>query len=76
MKCYSSFLVRCWLIGDEAQGEKAVIGVEHIQSGTRTRVASLAEAEQWMCETCRNARPAAEDAARSGPKQEGRVSQN
>ncbi|MDQ3755255.1 MAG: hypothetical protein M3371_11055 [Acidobacteriota bacterium] len=53
MKCYSSFLIRCWLIEDTQQGEKKVIDVEHIQSGGHTRVASLTEAEEWMFEACR-----------------------
>jgi hypothetical protein len=54
MKCYSSFLVRCWLIADSTLGERAVVDVQHIQSGGRTRVGSLAEAEGWMFEACRN----------------------
>ena len=48
MKCYRSFLIRCWLIEDPQQVEKKVIDVEHIQSGDHTRVADMAEAEEWM----------------------------
>jgi hypothetical protein len=41
---YSSFLIRCWrLSGDERR-----IAIEHIQSGGRTRVASLAAAVDWI----------------------------
>jgi hypothetical protein len=53
MKLYSSFLIRCWLIEDSQQGERVVIGVEHIQTGGHRRVASLPEAEKWMLELCR-----------------------
>jgi hypothetical protein len=52
MKHYSSFLVRCWLI-DDTSDERSVIDVEHIQSGGRTKVTSMGEAEQWMLEACR-----------------------
>ena len=48
MKCYRSFLVRCWLIEDSQQVGKKVIDVEHIQSGEHTRVADITEAEEWM----------------------------
>lgn len=57
MKCYSSFLVRCWLIADSTRGERSVFDVQHIQSGGRARVGSLAEAEGWMLAACRNSRP-------------------
>jgi hypothetical protein len=56
MKLYSSFLIRCWLISDLAEGERPVIEVEHIQTGGHTRAASLAEAELWMFEACRTTR--------------------
>jgi hypothetical protein len=49
---YSSFLLRCWRLGD---GRRR-IEVEHIQTGIRARVASLAAASAWI-ETCQ-ARPA------------------
>ena len=68
MKQYSSFLVRCWLIEDSQQGERVVIGVEHIQTGGHRRVASLPEAEEWMLGLCREAAsaraPEARDAGR------------
>jgi len=48
MKCYRSFLVRCWLIEDSQQGQKKIIDVEHIQTGDHTRVAAMTEAEEWM----------------------------
>ena len=60
MKLYSSFLIRCWLIHDPAEGERPVIDVEHIQTGGHTRAASLTEAEQWMFEACRTMRAPAE----------------
>ena len=41
---YSSFLLRCWHL----PGGACRIAVEHIQSGTRTRAASLAAAVAWM----------------------------
>ena len=53
MKLYSSFLIRCWLIGESEQVARAVIDVEHIQTGGHRRVASLPEAEEWMLELCR-----------------------
>jgi hypothetical protein len=44
VKWHGSFLVRCWRrdIGP------ARIEVEHIQSGEKTLVTSLAEAAEWM----------------------------
>jgi hypothetical protein len=62
MKCYSSFLIRCWLIEDDQHAEKKIIDVERIQGGGRTRVASLTEAEEWMFEACRNTQSAARTA--------------
>jgi hypothetical protein len=41
---YSSFLLRCWHLPSGA----CRIAVEHIQSGARTRAASLAAAVGWM----------------------------
>jgi hypothetical protein len=41
---YGSFLVRCWrLDADERR-----IEIEHVQSGGRTRVATLAAALDWI----------------------------
>ncbi len=48
MRLYRSFLVRCWLIKDHSGDERSVFDVEHIQSGERTKAATLQEAEQWM----------------------------
>ena len=58
MKLYSSFLIRCWLIREPAHDERPIIDVEHIQTGGRTRVNSLSEAERWMLEACRTAQTA------------------
>ena len=66
MKCYRSFLIRCWLIEDSQQIEKKVIDVEHIQSGDHTRVADMTEAEEWMFAVSRRG-PDASGAARPGP---------
>ncbi len=44
MRCYSSFLVRCWRLENAAWR----IEVEHIQSGLRLRVPSLAVVLAWM----------------------------
>jgi hypothetical protein len=44
VKWHGSFLVRCWR--RETGPER--IEVEHIQSGEKTLVASLAEAAAWM----------------------------
>ena len=64
MKCYRSFLIRCWLIEDQ-QVEKKVIDVEHIQSGDHTRVAGMTEAEEWMFAVTRRG-PTEPDAAKKG----------
>jgi len=55
MKCYRSFLIRCWVIEDLPLSEKKIIDVEHIQSGERTRVAEMSEAEEWMFAVTRKA---------------------
>ena len=41
---YASFLLRCWELG----GDRRRIQIEHIQTGTVTRVATLAAAAVWM----------------------------
>jgi hypothetical protein len=41
---HASFVVRCWLVED---GERR-IEIEHVQSGSRTRVGSIAAAVRWM----------------------------
>ena len=71
MKCYRSFLIRCWLIEDSQQVEKKVIDIEHIQSGDHTRVADMTEAEEWMFAVSRRG-PNESEAARTekpGPDQ-------
>jgi hypothetical protein len=41
---YGSFLVRCWRLGS---GERR-IDIEHIASGARVRVTSIAAALKWI----------------------------
>ena len=48
MKIYHSFLIRCWLLREPSQGDRAVFEIEHIQTGERKRVASFAELEGLM----------------------------
>lgn len=55
MKLYSSFLLRCWVIRDEA--EKIVFDIEHIQKGERQRTATPEEALQWILAACQNHQP-------------------
>ncbi len=43
-KWYDSFLLRRWHLDDDGQRFE----IEHIQSGARTRVASLAAALAWI----------------------------
>ncbi len=43
-RVYSSYLIRCWRLVDGA----GRVEVEHIQSGQRTRVASLGAALRWI----------------------------
>jgi len=47
MKFYSSFVVRCWVIREEAE-EKFVLDIEHIQKGEHLRAATPAEAMEWI----------------------------
>ena len=68
MKLYSSFLIRCWLIHEPAHDERPIIDVEHIQTGWRTRVASLTEAERWILDACRTVRTAGSAAQAAGPE--------
>ena len=52
-RLYCAFLVRCWQVGDGVQR----IEVEHIQSGEKTVVASMAAALNWIsARPCRDAR--------------------
>ena len=55
MNNYSSYLVRHWLLKEDpptnCADEKAgaqVFDIEHVQSGRRTRVQDLGEAEKWI----------------------------
>jgi hypothetical protein len=41
---YGAFLVRCWWLPDGRQR----VEIEHVQSGERARVASLAAAAEWI----------------------------
>jgi|GEM_PF-3177722 hypothetical protein len=41
---YTSFLIRCWHL----DGGERRIKIEHIQSGERTQVATLAAAIAWL----------------------------
>lgn len=52
---YDSFLIRRW----ELEGSEPRIEVEHIQSGRRVQVSSLAHAIAWM-DGERDKEPAAE----------------
>jgi hypothetical protein len=44
VKRYASFVLRCWRL----ESDELRIDVEHVQSGARTRVRSLAAAVAWM----------------------------
>ena len=69
MRTYNSFLIRCWLTREPPQDGRAVYVVEHIQTGERTRVASLRDVRDWIDAACRGAPrgPAGE----SGPPRRG-----
>jgi hypothetical protein len=45
---YDSFVVRCWQVAHDEQR----VDVEHLQSGGRTRVLTLAAAADWMGSEC------------------------
>ena len=55
MRTYGSFLIRCWLTGDQ-QDAQLVFTVEHIQTGEHTRVDRLSELQDWIVSACRAAR--------------------
>ncbi|HSH83477.1 MAG TPA: hypothetical protein VLA19_33505 [Herpetosiphonaceae bacterium] len=57
---YSSFLLRCWHVGE---GELR-IKIEHIQSGDSTQVDTYEAAVAWLSEQC--ARTAVDPPAPSG----------
>ncbi len=69
-KRYSSFLLRCWHVG---QGELR-IKIEHIQSGDSTQVDTYEAAVAWLSEHCEALRDREEsrshDGAPAGPKHE------
>jgi hypothetical protein len=48
MKIYNSFLIRCWLLRNTSQADRSVFEIEHIQTGERQRVSSLAEIQRLM----------------------------
>lgn len=50
MQNYSSYLIRHWLIGNDSDERSQVFDIEHVQSGRRTRVSRLDEAQLW-CES-------------------------
>ena len=56
MKSYNSFLIRCWVVTDERQTERAVFHVRHIQSAENTRSDNLSEVQRWMMQVCAAAR--------------------
>jgi hypothetical protein len=59
LRLYNSFLIRCWLVSDDAaEEEQSVVDIEHIQTGEHLRPATIAEAEGWMCEAQRRSRSA------------------
>jgi hypothetical protein len=47
-KRYSSFLLRCWLVGER----EPRIKLEHIQSGESTQVDTYESAVAWLSEHC------------------------
>lgn len=60
MKLYSSFLLRCWVIREDAEHivpEKFVFDIEQIQTGEHQRIASPEDALQWILTACRNSPP-------------------
>ena len=54
MNNYSSYLIRHWLLTEDPttdcaeQKVRQVFDVEHVQSGRRTRLGSLNEAQTWI----------------------------
>ena len=49
MNNYSSYLIRHWvLLADNKDSRAHVFDIEHIQSGRRTRVSNLAQAQAWL----------------------------
>ena len=52
MKSQGSFLLRCWLIQDQAETERTIFDIEHVQTGKHERVGNLAEAHHWIINQC------------------------
>lgn len=48
MKTYNSFVIRYWKLDEDSQR----IEIEHMQSGRRARVSSLASATEWIEAQC------------------------
>jgi hypothetical protein len=48
MHNYSSYLIRHWLLGNDSDEHGQVFDIEHVQSGRRTQLTKLSEAEPWM----------------------------
>jgi hypothetical protein len=48
MKIYNSFLIRCWQLRNTSQADRLVFEIEHIQTGERQRVTSLAELQRLL----------------------------
>ncbi|HSH79739.1 MAG TPA: hypothetical protein VLA19_14540 [Herpetosiphonaceae bacterium] len=63
-KRYSSFLLRCWCVG---QGELR-IKLEHIQSGDSTQVNSYDAALTWLSERCSMLRDREEGDSQDGTR--------
>jgi hypothetical protein len=47
MRNYSSYLVRHWLMNGSGE-QRQVLDLQHIQTGRRTRVSTLVEAQKWL----------------------------
>lgn len=45
MRRHNSFLLRCWDLGSDSER----IEIEHIQSGMKSLVKSVAAAVEWIC---------------------------
>ncbi|HEX4946340.1 MAG TPA: hypothetical protein VFZ34_06750 [Blastocatellia bacterium] len=75
MKSYSSFLLRCWVIREEAEqgiaektgAGKIVFDIEQIQTGAHQRTTAPEEALQWILAACQNYQPEDLDAEPEEP---------
>ncbi|MCI0486847.1 MAG: hypothetical protein L0229_09630, partial [Blastocatellia bacterium] len=68
MKFYNSFLIRCWLIKGEPQGERSVFDAEHIQTGNHIRTESLTEINERILKASETPKVAEVYSARHGLK--------